>query len=137
MLGPRIAQLWARRAGGRGEDLVPHLRSLTRYGVAAILIAILLNLDRWRPLGAIILGIALATAASLVVWRIVRGLAMPRGVAACSPSRPSCHCWPRAVGGLEPIEDIFDRIGFSVSKHRISLLTAIEFAVIVVPSMRW
>src|SRR5947209_16353514 len=48
-LGPRIAHFWASRAGGRGEELVAHLCSLVRYAVAAILIAIILNLDAWRP----------------------------------------------------------------------------------------
>src|SRR4051794_29438742 len=64
LLGPRLAAFWARRAGGRGEELVPHLCGLVRYFTAAILIAILLNLDSWRPLGAIVLGIALASAAA-------------------------------------------------------------------------
>jgi small-conductance mechanosensitive channel len=132
LLGPRIARLWARRAGGAGEDLVPGLCALSRYAVAAILTAIVLNLDAWRPLGAIILGIALATAASLLVWRIVRGLAMPRWVAWLLALATFVPLLARAVGGLDPIVDTFDAIGFSVSKHRISLLTTIEFAVILV-----
>jgi small-conductance mechanosensitive channel len=132
LLGPRIAHFWAKRAGGHGEELIPHLCSLTRYAVAAILLALVLNLDRWRPLGAILLGIALATAASLLVWRVVRGLAMPRWVAWLLAAATFVPLLARAVGGLDPIVDIFDRIGFSVSKHRVSLLTAIEFTVIVV-----
>ncbi|HEX5184317.1 MAG TPA: mechanosensitive ion channel domain-containing protein [Allosphingosinicella sp.] len=132
LLGPRVAGLWERRAGGRGEELIPHLCSLTRGAVAAILVAIVLNVDSWRPLGAVILGIALAAAASMLVWRIVRGLAMPRWVATLLAVATFVPLLARAVGGLEPIADALDRIGFSVSKHRISLLTAIEFAVIVV-----
>ncbi|HEX4737558.1 MAG TPA: mechanosensitive ion channel domain-containing protein [Allosphingosinicella sp.] len=132
LLGPRIANLWTRKAGGRGEELIPHLCSLTRNAVGAILIAIVLDVDRWRPLGAIILGIALATAAALLVWRIVRGLAMPRWVAWLLAVATFVPLLARAVGGLDPIVRTLDRIGFSVSKHRISLLTAIDFIVIVV-----
>jgi small-conductance mechanosensitive channel len=132
LLGPRIARLWARRTGGDGEELIPQLCSLTRYAVAAILIAITLNLDAWRPLGAVVLGIALATAASLLVRRVVLGLAMPRWIGALLAVATFVPLLARAVGGLDPIVDTFDRIGFSVSRHRISLLTMIEFAVIVV-----
>ena len=123
LLGPRIANLWTRKAGGRGEELVPHLCSLTRYATAAILLAILLNVDRWRPLGAIVLGIGLATAAALLV---------PRWVAALLALATFVPLLARAVGGLQPLADTLDRIGFTAVKHRISLLTAIQFAVIIV-----
>jgi small-conductance mechanosensitive channel len=132
LLGPRLAAFWVRRAGGRGEELVPHLCSLVRYSIAAILIAILLNLDAWRPLGAIVLGIGLAAAAALLVWRLVRGLAMRRWIAGLLAIAAFVALLARAVGGLQPIADTFDRIGFSAANHRISLLTAIQFAVIVV-----
>jgi small-conductance mechanosensitive channel len=132
MLGPRIAHLWARRAGGRGEELAPRLCGLTAYALAAILIAIVLNLDTWRPLGAIVLGIALAAATAALVWGIVRGLAMPRWVAGLLGAATFVALLARAVGGLDAIADTFDRIGFTAAKHRISLLTAIQFAVIVV-----
>jgi small-conductance mechanosensitive channel len=132
LVGPRIAGLWERKAGGRGEELIPHVCSLTRYAIAAILTAIVLNIDAWRQAGAIVLGIALAAAASLLIWRIVRSLAMPRWVAILLGLATFVPLLARAVGGLDPILDAFDRIGFQVSKHRISLLTLIEFAVIVV-----
>src|SRR4051812_3665042 len=106
LLGPRMAALWARRAGGRGEELVPHLCSLTRNAVAAMLIEILLNLDAWRPLGAIVLGIALATAAALLVWRIVHGLAMPRWIAWLLAIAAFVPLLARAVGGLDPLANL-------------------------------
>ncbi|MDB5692640.1 MAG: mechanosensitive ion channel, partial [Alphaproteobacteria bacterium] len=132
LLGPRLALLWARRAGGRGEEWVPHLCSLTRHLVVLILVAIVLNIDAWRPLGAIVLGIALASAAALLVWRIVRGVAMPRWVAWLLAAAAFVALLARAVGGLDPIADTFDRIGFTAARHHVSLLTAIQFAVILV-----
>lgn len=132
LAGPRIADLWARRAGGARDELVPHLCSLVRGGFAVILLEALLVIDAWRPLGAIVLGIALATAAALLVWRIVRGLAMPGWIAGLLAVAAFVPLLTRAVGGLQPLTDTMDRIGFSAAKHRISLLTAIQFLVIIV-----
>jgi small-conductance mechanosensitive channel len=132
LIGPRIAALWSRRAGGAREELVPHLCSLVRGAVGVILVETLLVVDAWRPLGAIVLGIALATAAALLVWRIVRGLAMPRWIAGLLAFAAFVPLLTRAVGGLQPLTETLDRIGFSAARHRISLLTAIQFVVIVV-----
>ncbi|MEA3001604.1 MAG: hypothetical protein QOH81_392 [Sphingomonadales bacterium] len=132
LIGPRLAPLWAQRAGGSGEEWVPHLCSLTRHLVALVLIAIVLNIDAWRPLGAVVLGIALASVAGLLVWRIVRGVAMPRWVAGLLAAAAFVALLARAVGGLDPIADLLDRIGFTAARHHVSLLTAIQFAVILV-----
>ena len=132
LLGPRMAALWARRAGNGAAELEPHLCGLVRYVVAAILIEIILTADAWRPLGAIVLGVALASAAALLVWRIVRGLGMPAWIAGLLAGAAFAPLLARAVGGLEPLASLLDRIGFTAAKHRISLLTAIQFAVIIV-----
>jgi small-conductance mechanosensitive channel len=131
-LGARLATLWAQRAGGRGEELLPRLCALSRWLVAVLLLAIVLNADRWRPLGAMVLGLGLGAAAGLLVWQLVRGLNMPRWVAGLLSGVAGFALLARAVGGLKPITDTLDRIGFSAAKHRISLLTVIEFAATLV-----
>jgi small-conductance mechanosensitive channel len=130
--GPRLAHLWTRRAGGRGEDLAPRMCGLLGNALAALLLAIVLNVDHWRPLGAIVLGAALAGAAAMLVWGLIRGLDMPRWIAALLSGAAFVALMARALGGLQPITHALDRVGFTVTKHRISLLTAIQFAVIVV-----
>jgi small-conductance mechanosensitive channel len=131
-VGVRLAGLWAQRAGGRGEEWVPRLCGVTRWLVAALLLAIVLNADAWRPLGAMVLGLALGTAGGLLVWQLVRGLNLPRWIAALLAAVTGFALLARAVGGLQPITEMLDQIGFTVSKHRISLLTVIEFGATIV-----
>jgi small-conductance mechanosensitive channel len=131
-LGGRLAHVWAQRAGGRGEELVPRLCSVTRWLVAALLLAILLNVDSWRPLGAMVLGLALGIAGGTLVWELVRGLNMPRWIAGLLAGVTGFALLARAVGGLQPITETLDQIGFTAAKHRVSLLTIIEFGATVV-----
>ena len=66
-LGPRLAAFWEHRAGVRGEALAHRMCDLSRYLTGALLVALVLNSDDWRPLGAIVLGIALAGWAAMLV----------------------------------------------------------------------
>lgn len=131
-LGPRLAGFWEHRAGGRGEALAKRMCDLTRYLTGALLVAILLNADSWRPLGAIVLGIALAGWAAMLVSGLVRGLQMPRWVAALLAGVTFFALLARAVGGLKPITDTLDRVGFTTGETRISLLTALQVVVVLV-----
>ena len=129
MAGARLTQALAKRAGARGEELRPRLCGLMRRLIAALLLAIVLNADDWRPLGAMVLGVALGAVAGLFVWQLVRGLNMPRWGAGLLAGVTAFALLARAVGGLKPITDTLDRIGFSAARSRISLLTVLEFAV--------
>ncbi|HEX8262952.1 MAG TPA: mechanosensitive ion channel domain-containing protein, partial [Allosphingosinicella sp.] len=131
-LGPRLARFWEHRAGGRGEALAHRMCDLTRYLIAALLVALLLNADEWRPLGAIVLGAALATWAAMLVSGVVRGLQMPRWIAALLAAVTFFALLARAVGGLKPITDTLDRVGFTAGDTRISLLTVLEVLVTLV-----
>jgi small-conductance mechanosensitive channel len=131
-LGPRLAGFWEHRAGGRGEALAKRMCDLTRYLIGALLIAVILNADAWRPLGAIVLGIALAGWAAMLVSGLVRGLQMPRWVAALLAGVAFFALLARAVGGLKPITDTLDRVGFTAGETRISLLTALQVLVTLV-----
>jgi small-conductance mechanosensitive channel len=128
-LGPRLAAFWEHRAGARGEALAQRMCDLTRYLTGALLIALLLNSDSWRPLGAIVLGVALAAWAAMLVSGLVRGLQMPRWIAALLAAVTFVALLARAVGGLKPITDTLDRVGFTAGDTRISLLTVLQVLV--------
>jgi small-conductance mechanosensitive channel len=131
-LGPRLAAFWEHRAGGRGEALAARICDLIRYLAGALLIAVLLNADAWRPLGAIVLGIALAGWAAMLVSGLVSGLQMPRWIAALLAAVTFFALLARAVGGLKPITDTLDRVGFTAGDTRVSLLTVMQVLVTVV-----
>jgi small-conductance mechanosensitive channel len=131
-LGARLAGLWAKHAGARGEAIAPKMCDLVRYAVAALLLAIVLNVDLWRPLGAIVLGLGVATSVALLVWTLVTALRMPRWIAGVLAASAFVALIARVFGGLHEIEALLERVGFTVSKHRYSLLTAIQIVVTLV-----
>jgi small-conductance mechanosensitive channel len=131
-LGARLAGFWEHRAGGRGEALAQRLCDLTRYLTGALLIALVLNADPWRPLGAIVLGVALAGWAAMLVSGLVRGLQMARWIAALLAAVTFLGLLARAVGGLKPITDMLDRVGFTAGDTRVSLLTVVQVLVTLV-----
>ena len=131
-LGPRLAAFWERRAGGRGESLANRMCDLIRYLAGALILAVILNADAWRPLGAIVLGLALAAWAALLVSSLARGLQMPRWVAALLGGATFVALLARAVGGLKPITDTLDRVGFTAGETRVSLLTAAQVLVTLI-----
>lgn len=128
-LGPRLAVFWEHRAGPRAGGMAARLCDLIRYLIAALIIALVLNADAWRPLGAIVLGIALAACAAMLVSGLVRGLQMPRWIAALLAAMTFFSLLARAVGGLKPITDTLDRVGFTAGETRISLLTVLQILV--------
>ncbi|HEX8511914.1 MAG TPA: mechanosensitive ion channel domain-containing protein [Allosphingosinicella sp.] len=131
-LGPRFAAFWERRAGRRGEALANRMCDLSRYLTGALSIALVLNADDWRPLGAIVLGTALAAWSAMLVSGLVRGLQMPRWIAALLAAVTFFALLARAVGGLKPITDTLDRVGFNAGDTRVSLLTVLQVLVTLV-----
>ena len=132
MAGPRLADLWVRRAGASGERIGPRMCALVRFATVALLLAIILSSDRWLPLGAVVLGLALATATGLLVAALVRGLRMPGWIAILLGGAVFFVLLARTVGGLEPITDALDQVGFTAAHRRFSLLTVAQMLVILV-----
>jgi len=131
-LGPRLAAFWEHRAGTRGEGLASRMCDFTRYLLCVVLLAIVLNAEVWRPLGAIVLGVALAGWAAMLVSGLVRALQMPRWIAALLAAVTFFGLLARAVGGLKPITDTLDRVGFTAGDTRVSLLTVLQVLVTLV-----
>ena len=128
-IGPRLAGFFEHRAGVRGEALGPRMCDLSRYLLFSLLAGIGRNADDWRPLGAIVLGLAVAVGAALFVRGVVRGLAMPRTVAWLLAGVTFVALLARSIGGLRPITETLNRVGFSVGEARFSLLTILQAAV--------
>ncbi|TFI56925.1 mechanosensitive ion channel [Sphingomonas parva] len=104
---------------------------LARYLILATLLAIVINADAWRPLGAIVLGLAIAGSAALFIRGVVRGLAMPRIVAWLLAGVTFVALLARSVGGLQPITNTLNRVGFSAGSMRFSLLSLLQIAVTI------
>jgi small-conductance mechanosensitive channel len=125
-IGPRLAHFWEHRAGARAEGLASRMCSLSRYLVFASVVAIVLYADSWRPLAIVILGFALAVSTGLLVLGFMRGLQVPRWIAALLAGVTFAAIAARSVGGLQAMSTLLDRIGFDAGSTRISLLTILQ-----------
>ncbi len=127
--GPPLADWWEERAGARSEGIAARMGELVRYFIAALILAIALGVDDWPPVAALILGLPLAVATALLIIGLVRGLHMPRWVALTLAGVAFVAIVARSLGGLRPIMDLLDQIGFTFGKTRISLLGGLHIMV--------
>jgi small-conductance mechanosensitive channel len=127
--GPILSRFWEHHAGARAGGLAGRMCDLSRYLALSLILAIVLNVDEWRPLGAIVLGTVLAGSTALLVSGLVRGVHMPRWTAALLAGVTFVGLLARSVGGLQPISDMLDRVGFNAGHTRVSLLTVLQVAV--------
>ncbi|HEV2748429.1 MAG TPA: mechanosensitive ion channel domain-containing protein [Allosphingosinicella sp.] len=127
--GPRLAALWERFAGARAEGIAARMGSVVRYLTAELVIGIAIVAEAWPPLAEFILGLAVASAAALLIVQLIRGLQMPRWVAALLAGVAFVALLADVLDGLDPVMDVLDRIGFNVGETRFSLLTVLQIAV--------
>jgi small-conductance mechanosensitive channel len=128
-LGPRLAHLWEQRAGARSEGIAARMCDLLRYGVAALIVAIALKSDDWRPGADLILGLTLAATTALLIVGLVRGLHLPRWIAWLLAGVAFGAILADALNGLRPIMAVLERVGFSMGETRFSLLMLIQISV--------
>ncbi|MBR0553095.1 mechanosensitive ion channel family protein [Stakelama marina] len=131
-LGPRLTEFWDRRVGGHVEGLADRMTKIVRHGVAAILLSILASLWPWNDLSSIGFGFALGSAVALLVVEILRGLNLPRWAAWTVAAVLFVIILSNAVGGLDVVSNVLERIGFSFGKRRYSLLSLTTIMVVAV-----
>ena len=127
--GPPLAGLWEQHAGARSEGIAARMCELVRYLIASLILAIAFNADEWPPLASLILGLALAISTSLLIVGLVRGLHMPRWVALLLAGFAFVAILAKSVGGLQPVTEVLNRVGFSLGTTRVSLLSVIQISV--------
>jgi small-conductance mechanosensitive channel len=127
--GPRLADLWARHAGDRTEGLSTRMCDMVRYLVVWLLLAIALRAYDWPPLASLLLGLIAATAGALLIANIVRGIQLAPWIAFLLGGFVFITVLSDALGGLTPIADTLDAIGFSVGERRFTLLALIQIGV--------
>lgn len=128
-LGPRIATWWERQAGVHGEGIASRMCDLVRYLTFAALVAVALESDRWPLIAALLFGLPLALAVALAVRELLRGLQMPRWVAASLAGIAFVAVVANALGGLAALGALLDGIGFTLGSNHFSLLGLLQIGV--------
>ena len=131
LAGNTLAGLWERMVGERHEGLGPRMLRVVRHGLAALFIAIVLFSLDWWTYTDLILGIVGGISAGLFVWHVCRAVNFPRWVGIGAGLATLVIFLSNAVGGLERVSLVLDRVGFTIGDTRISLLTIFGFAVTV------
>ena len=127
--GPPLAHWWEQRAGSRSEGIADRMCGLVRHAIAAIMLAIVLNLDRWPSLAALILGLGIAVAAAFLIMGVVRGLHLPRWIALLLASAAFISIIANSVGGLRRITNALEDVGFNIGKTHFSLLGLVQISI--------
>ncbi|CAA9536237.1 MAG: Potassium efflux system KefA protein / Small-conductance mechanosensitive channel [uncultured Sphingosinicella sp.] len=127
--GVPLARLWERHAGARHEGIADRMCGLVRDGVAAVALAVAIQIEPWPELPEFLLGVALGVAAAMFAFGFIRGLHLPRWAAGLLASVAFVGIVADVADGLTPVTDALDRIGFSIGDTRISLLTVLQAAV--------
>ncbi|HEV2080777.1 MAG TPA: mechanosensitive ion channel domain-containing protein [Allosphingosinicella sp.] len=128
-LGPKLAALWARLAGGRVEGIADRMEDLVRYVAGALILAISIAAYPWPELAEFLLGVAFALWVALLVRAVVRGLHMPRWAALLLAAATFVAVLSDVIDGLQPVTRVLDQVGFNVGDTRLSLLTLLHAAV--------
>ena len=129
VVGPRAATWWKAHVANHGEGLWSRMAAILRHGSAALLLAIVLVAHDWTGWGGLPIGIALGAAAAALAHAVLRGLGMPRWATWSFATILFVALLSRAVGGLGPITDTLDAVGFNVGRRRLSLLALIYILV--------
>ena len=127
--GPRIANFLERKAGERGEALVPRICAILRYLIVWLVLMLVLRADTWPPISALLLGLFAAAAAGLVVRHGARALQLPRWASWLLAAFLFFAILADAVGGLKPVTTTLDQIAFTIGSRRLSLLILIQILV--------
>ena len=131
-LGPPVEALWRRRLGDHAEGIGPRVPSVVRHGVAALLIAALQAAGHWPPLAAGLIGFFLGAAVARMAAQVLRGLRLARWMAWSVALVLFVAIFGHSIGGLAPINNTLDSIGFDLGSWRFSLLRLIIVLVTVI-----
>jgi small-conductance mechanosensitive channel len=131
-LGPPIEALWRRQLGHHAEGIGPRVPSVVRHGAAALLLSILQAAGQWPPLAAGLIGFFLGATVARMAAQVLRGLNLARWMAWSVALVLFVAIFGHSIGGLAPINDALDSIGFDLGSWRFSLLRVIIVLVTVI-----
>ena len=130
--GPRLSDLWRARVGEHVVGLVARMCDIVRHSVAVLALAIVAQVWPWRPLGDVIVGVALGAAVARLAVQLLRGVTLARWLAWSVGAILFVAVLSGSIGGLGPITTTLDAIGFSVGRRRLSLLAVVSTLLTVV-----
>ncbi len=128
----RMVAVMVSREFALDEERSRRLAGLFRFGVIALLQLVLFNLWPWDRLSIVLVGLALAMAATLFINRVARLLTLPKWAAILLAVTVFVLIISHLLGGVQPVLDTLDRIGFDAGGTRISIKTVVTSAIVLI-----
>jgi small-conductance mechanosensitive channel len=130
--GPRLAAVWRRHVAHHAAGVWTRIEAITRHGTTALILAVADQSYPWVPLAGAPIGLTLGLAAGFTAYQFLRGLGLARWMGWLTATVFFVALFSRSVGGLQPIRETLDGVGFSVGRRSFSLLSLIVAAITVV-----
>ena len=124
--GPHLTDLWRQRVGDHAVGLAARMCEIVRHLVAVLALALVAQIRNWGALADIVVGVALGAAVARLAMQLLRGVNLARWLSWTVAMILFVAVLSGTVGGLEPITDTLDAIGFSVGRRRLSLLALVS-----------
>ncbi|PHR16603.1 MAG: mechanosensitive ion channel protein MscS [Sphingopyxis sp.] len=131
-IGPKLRHLWEARAGYESELAGRRIRDMTRRATTFILCGIFLAFYPWHLIAQVVFSLTIAITVGLFANDLIRGVRMPDWLGTVIGLALFVSIGSGLVGGIEPITEALDKVGFTLGSRRISLLWIVTLAMTAV-----
>lgn len=128
----KVTEYWHKWAGFHSPGFHERVVPLLRYGVGAVLLALIFVVDDWSGLARFIIGAGLAFSTGMFVKNVLRGLNVGRMLANIVGVSVFALLISVALGGYHQYVQTLSELGFTIGSRRISLLSVGNFALTVI-----
>lgn len=123
--GRHLAGAWDKVARDRVEGLSARMVRIIYHATASVILAIVFFARDWWSITDLVIGAGWGLCAGYLVWHIARSVNFSRGIAIIAGNFTFAIILTNAVGGLERVNLVLDRIGVTIGDTRISLFTIV------------
>ncbi|QNA83933.1 mechanosensitive ion channel [Sphingomonas sp. So64.6b] len=118
---------WTERADDASGKLV---KGLIHYSIMALILIVAGNVTSWVTVALMIVALGLGFALAMLVYRIGRTFGLGMALASILALAVFVATAAGTLGGLRPMIDALDGIGFNVGSRRISMLGLVNFILV-------
>lgn len=129
LAGRHLVGAWDKAVGDRVEGLSARMLRIIYHATVSIVLAIAFFAMDWWTFTDLIIGGGWGLCAGYLVWHIARAVSFSRWISMTAGTFTFAVIISNAVGGLERVSLVFDRIGVTIGDTRISLLTVLGIVV--------
>ncbi|MDE1917849.1 MAG: mechanosensitive ion channel [Sphingomonadales bacterium] len=130
--GSRRIAFWLQRAGADGERFSDKaIEAVLRYAVMALLVLLAASAAPPSPIASFLVALALGAVTGLLIVRVMGLLRGGRMLAAIVATIGAVAASAGLLGGMAPLLASLDALGFTVGRHRLSLLSTINAVITI------